>query len=190
MTFSRRGVLTTYARAMLITVGLANSASPQKEATMSTAEKNIQVMLQIFQAIEHRDPNHVDLEKQRLLFQPDVELHWPSSLPYGGVARGLTRTGPNWEDTWNPLQPTAAERRMNPRIVAASDKEVVILWLQRGLSPKGIRFETEVLGLYELRAGKLARAQMFYFDEVATSRFLAEASTDATRAEPAARTPQ
>ena len=157
---------------------------------MSTTDKNIQAMLQIFQAIEHRDPNNVDAEKQRLLFQPDVEFHWPSSLPYGGVARGLARTGPNWSDTWNPLQPTATERQMNPRVVAANDTEVVILWHQRGLSPKGTRLDTEVLGLYRLRDGKLARAQMFYFDEVATSRFLAEANSGIANAEPAARTHQ
>ena len=31
----------------------------------------------------------------------------------------------------------------------------------------------EVIGLYQLRDFKLARAQMFYFDEAAAARFLA-----------------
>jgi hypothetical protein len=31
-----------------------------------------------------------------------------------------------------------------------------------------------VLGLYQLREGKLARAQMFYFDTAATLSFLAK----------------
>jgi hypothetical protein len=33
----------------------------------------------------------------------------------------------------------------------------------------------QVLGLYQLRDGKLARAQMFYFDPAGAARFLAEA---------------
>jgi len=176
MTVVTKWISVACALAILTNMGLTNHipnvADSSKETRMSTAEKNIQVMMQIFEAVEHRDPNHVDVEKQRLLFQPDVEFHWPSSLPYGGVARGLIHTGPSWSDTWNPLQPTCTERRMNPRVVAANDHEVVILWHQRGLSPKGTRFDTEVLGLYELRDAKLARAQMFYFDEEATNRFL------------------
>jgi len=176
MTVVTKGIFVACALAILTNMGLTNHipnvADSSKETRMSTAEKNVQVMMQIFEAVEHRDPNHVDVEKQRLLFQPDVEFHWPSSLPYGGVTRGLIHPGPNWSDTWNPLQPTCAERRMNPRVVAANDHEVVVLWHQRGLSPKGTRFDTEVLGLYELRDAKLARAQMFYFDEEATNRFL------------------
>ena len=64
---------------------------------------------------------------------------------------------------------------MDPRVVASSDDEVVILWRQRGISPAGDRFEGEVLGLYRLREGKLARAQMFYFDTQAAVSFLAKA---------------
>jgi ketosteroid isomerase-like protein len=64
---------------------------------------------------------------------------------------------------------------MSPRVVAASDHEVVVLWRQRGISPDGERFDGEVLGLYEVRQGKLARAQMFYFDTVEASEFLESA---------------
>jgi len=48
------------------------------------AKTNVDVMLEIFSAIERRD-------SQRLLelFHPDVKLHWPPSLPYGGTSRGL-----------------------------------------------------------------------------------------------------
>jgi ketosteroid isomerase-like protein len=76
------------------------------------------------------------------------------------------------------LQPTAAERRMDPRVVAANDAsgEVVVLWRQRGRSPAGERFDGEVLGLYQVRDGRLARAQMFYFDTVALAEFLANAT--------------
>jgi len=139
---------------------------------MSTNKKNVEVMLEIFNAIEHRDP-----QVRLALFHPDVEFHWPPSLPYGGASTGLEIEGPTWIDTWNSLQPTAAERRMDPRVVAASDEEVVVLWRQRGVTPVGDRIDTPVLGLYQLRDRKLARAQMFYFDTAGVLSFLAKAMT-------------
>ena len=65
---------------------------------------------------------------------------------------------------------------MDPRVVAANEDEVV-LWRQRGVSPSGERFEGEVLGLYQICEGKLARAQMFYFDTVAVVNFLKKATS-------------
>jgi ketosteroid isomerase-like protein len=129
-----------------------------------SAEENKNLLLSVFSAIEQRND-------QRFfeLLHPDFKIHWPPSLPYGA---GKGRT---WSDTWNPLQPTAAERRMDPRVVAANEDEVVVLWRQRGLSPSGDRFDEEVLGLYQVREGKLARAQMFYFDTVAVANFLEKA---------------
>jgi ketosteroid isomerase-like protein len=47
-----------------------------------------------------------------------------------------------------------------------------VLWHQRGLRPAGQRLDIEVLGLYGVRDGKFARAQMFYFDTTAVLRFL------------------
>jgi ketosteroid isomerase-like protein len=69
---------------------------------------------------------------------------------------------------------------MDPRVVAVSEEEVVILWQQRGVSPAGDRFDGPVLGLYQVREGKLARAQMFYFDTAALVSFLANAKGQAT----------
>jgi uncharacterized protein len=140
---------------------------------MSTSE-NVQVMLEIFSAIERRDAQRV-FE----LCQPDVEFHWPPSLPYGGASPGSA-----WADTWVPLQPTEAERRMDPRVVAASPEEVVVLWQQRGVSPTGDRFDGPVVGLYRVREGKLARAQMFYFDTPALIVFLDRAARTSGKASP------
>jgi len=140
-----------------------------KEPIMDRKEKNVEVMLKIFSAIERRDSQGA-LE----FFHHDIEFHWPPSLPYGGTSRGLKVNGPTWIATWDPLQPTEAERRMDPRVVAAGEEEVVILWRQRGVSPAGDRIDTPVLGLYQLREGKLARAQMFYFDSAAALSFLAK----------------
>jgi uncharacterized protein len=138
---------------------------------MSSSEKNVEVMLEIFHAIEYRDP-HPNLQPFQILFHPDVEFHWPPSLPYGGTFSGLQIDGPTWSNTWDRLQPNASERRMDPRVVAASDEEVVVLWRQRGKNPAGDRIDTPVLGLYQLRDGKLARAQMFYFDTATVRGFL------------------
>jgi ketosteroid isomerase-like protein len=138
-------------------------------------KENIKVMWDIFSAIERRDA-----QRFRELVHPEVEMHWPSSLPYGGTARGLQPAEPTWSTTWLPLQPSAAEQRMDPRVVAASDDAVVVLWRQRGVTPAGDRCDEEVLGLYHVRGGQLARAQMFYFDTAVVVRFLAQAKGQAT----------
>jgi len=141
-----------------------------REAIVSTRD-NVEVVLESFRAVERRDE-----ERQRELFHPQAEFHWPPSLPYGRPS-GEVEPGQRstWESVWAPLQPTEAERSMDPRVVAASDDEVVVLWQQRGVDPAGNRFHCPVLGLYLVRDRKLARAQMFYFDTTATANFLTSA---------------
>jgi ketosteroid isomerase-like protein len=148
-----------------------------------TVRENVAVMLEVFKAVERRDQGRF-----LALCHPDVELHWPPSLPYGGSIRGIEamrEQAPEetWSGTWTPLQPTEAERRLDPRVVAASADEVVVLWRQRGADSAGTRFDGEVLALYRMREGKLARAQMFYFDTVAAASFLADAARQTTVAE-------
>ena len=142
---------------------------------MNIREKNAAVVLKIITALESRDPQRPDPQSVADLFQPDVEFYWPISLPYGGASPGVKTDASTWLGTWSPLQPTEIERKMDPRVVAASDEEVVVLWRQRGVSARGNRFEGEVLGLYQIRNSKLARAQMFYFDTAAVVDFLAQA---------------
>jgi uncharacterized protein len=152
-----------------------NVAVSTKEPLMSRTEPaNMRAILEIFSAIERRD-----LQRLLELCHADVEFHWPPFLPYGGTSRGLKTEPPSWGHTWIPRQPTDAERTMDPRIVAASSDDVVVLWRQRGISPGGDRLDSPVLGLYEIRDGKLARAQMFYFDPTAVADFLATAESRA-----------
>jgi NAD(P)H dehydrogenase (quinone) len=142
------------------------------------AVASAQLVLAAFRAVEQRD-------HQRLLelYHPEVEFHWPASLPYGGSFRGADeRAGPGWQEVWEPLQPTPNERALSPRLVAATPDEVVVLWRQRGVTSAGARFDGEVLGLYQIRDGKFARAQMFYFDTAAALRFLDEAGVTAAPA--------
>jgi ketosteroid isomerase-like protein len=147
----------------------------RKEIGMSASE-SVAIVLEAFKAVEERDD-----ERLLELYHPERELHWPPSLPFGGSSRAgvKDRPGPGWGEVWERFQPTEAEQRVDPRVVAATEKEVVVLWHQRAVSPSGERFDGEVLGLYEVRDGKLARAQMFYFDAIAVQRFLAGAEADA-----------
>ena len=140
-------------------------------ATVSNPS-SVDVVLAAFDAVERRD----DARFAEVCHQ-DAEFHWPPSLPYGGTVRGVAGAdqGRGWSGAWDPVQPTETQRRLDPRVVAATEEEVVVLWWQRGLDPGGDRFEGEVLGLYRVRQGKLVRAQMFYFDPVAASAFLAVA---------------
>jgi len=147
---------------------------------------NAEVVLAVIRAVEERDADAL-FE----LYHADVELHDAPSLPYTYTARGKTamreqlETAPEetWLGTWGPLQPTEDERRMDPRVVATAGDEVVVLYTTRAVAPDGERFESPVLGLYEVREGKLARAQMFHYDTAAILAFLERAgSPEATAA--------
>lgn len=140
-------------------------------------DTSVAVVERAFVAVMARD--HAAQEE---IFHPDLDLLWPPSLS------SSSRTGerrPTWEETWDPLQPTAAERDMSPRVVAANeDGEVVVLWRQRGVRDDGARIECPVLGLYRVEDGRLVRGQMFYFDTVAVLDFLRGAGVDAAAGPP------
>jgi len=137
---------------------------------LSKEQENSKAILAIFRAIEERDDRQF-----RALLLPDFEIHWPRSLPYGGTFRGVEPQPRGWGATWQPLQPTEAERKMDPQVIAAHGDDVVVLWHQRGRSGDGESIDEEVLGLYSFREEKLARAQMFYFDTVPVADFLRRA---------------
>jgi uncharacterized protein len=137
------------------------------------ASASVAVVVEMFEAVERRDTKRgVEISHENL------ELHWPPSLPYGGSIYWLRASAehrPSWSETWDPFQ-GEAERSLSPRVVAASEQEVVVLWRQRGRDAVGAVLDMPVLGLYEVREGKFARAQMFYFDTVGVVEFLARAN--------------
>jgi ketosteroid isomerase-like protein len=148
---------------------------PREEDELScehpaSARDVVRIVLDAISAVERRDSVRL-----RELYHPEVEFHWPPSLPYGGSFRGGDRDSktPRWDEVWDPYQPTEAERRMDPRVIAASEREAVVLWRQRGVNARGARFDGPVLGVYEVRDGAFARAQMFHFDTKAVAEFLA-----------------
>ena len=153
---------------------------------LTTGTPSVDTVMAVFTAVEQRDDDAL-----ARVCRPDVEFCWPSSLPYGGSVRGLVPRGEGWAAYWDRLQPTADLRRLQPRVVAAAGQEVVVLWRQRGLTPAGESLDSEVLGLYRVREGKLARGQMFYFDPASVCTFLAGASRAArARAVPAGEPPR
>ena len=142
-------------------------------------DTNAEVVMEVFEAIEKRNA-----ERLFELFHEDVEFHEAPSLPYGGLKRGKEdlqqrlETAPEttWLGTWDVLQPTDEERRMDARVISSDDGEVVISYRQRAVGPDGERFDNPVVGVYEVRDGKFARAQMFHFDTAATVGFLERAA--------------
>lgn len=138
-------------------------------------DENVAVVLGIFRAVEERDR-----EALLALYHDEIEFHDAESLPYGGVFRGKrqarerleSRTEETWLGTWGPLQPSPAERRMDPRIVSSNDGEVVVAYHLRAVSATGERIDHPVVALYQVRDGKFARAQMFHFDTLALAGFL------------------
>ena len=97
---------------------MSNSGKKERDRVV---EENVRVVLDVFSAIERRDERRF-----RELIRTDLVIHWPPSLPYGGISSNLKREGSTWSETWAPLQPTEAERKMDPRVAAASEKEVVV----------------------------------------------------------------
>jgi ketosteroid isomerase-like protein len=136
------------------------------------------VVLRVIRAVEERDA-----ETLFELYHEDVEFHEAPSLPYGGVVAGLpsleeqlaTAPEDTWLGTWGPLQPNEEERRFDPRVIAEADGEVVVLYRMRAVAPDGERFDSPVIGLYEVRDGKFARAQMFHYDTHAIVEFVERA---------------
>ena len=139
--------------------------------------ESVNVVLEIFRAIGERDIFWL-LE----LCHSDVEFR-PPALPYGGSFRGDSKTSqPSWAEVWHPLQQTEDERRIDPRVIAATEDEVVVLWHQRGLSPSGERFDGKVLALCGVRDSKFSSVEMFYFDTAAVLRFLDDAEASEPKA--------
>jgi uncharacterized protein len=152
---------------------------PNLDTSEREMQSNVKVVLALFRAVEERDR-----ETLFELCHDDVEFHDAASLPYGGTVRGKAEirarleaaSETTWLGTWGPLQPTKAERSMDPRVIAAEGDQVAVLYTQRALSPGGERFTAPVVGLYEVRDGKFARAQMFHFDTAALLAFLDRAA--------------
>ena len=92
-------------------------------------DSKAQVVLDVIQAVQDRDAAALGR-----LYHDELEFHEASSLPYGGTLKGKnvlleqleSEPEKTWLGTWGPLQPTEAERRFDPRVVAVNGDEVVV----------------------------------------------------------------
>ena len=132
------------------------------------------VVLDAIRAVERRDRATL-----MALYHPDVTFGWPAGLPYGGWHHGrdVMAMSEQFAQVWDPLQPTEAERQMDPRVVASVKDTVVVEYQWRGCDAGGRRFETPTLARYEVRDGLLAVAQMYHFDMPGLLEFLSQAET-------------
>ena len=116
---------------------------------MQFPRTNEEVILDLLSAIEERDE-----ERIHGIISPETEFHWPPSLPYSDSSRGLGGSGAaTWRDCWLPVQPTAAERSMDCRIIASRGDDVVALYHQRGRDRQGNVIDDEVIGMYNVADG-------------------------------------
>jgi ketosteroid isomerase-like protein len=64
-----------------------------------SVDETVAIVLEAFRAVEQRDDRRLNE-----LYHPEVEFHWPGSLPFGGSSRGPARDRPSrsWSEVWDP----------------------------------------------------------------------------------------
>jgi uncharacterized protein len=133
------------------------------------SQENVETVRSLFWGVEKRD-----LGAYIAAGHPEVVIREPGSLPYGGEYRGLEgmrRHAAGWMRTWAALQP-GDERNSDAAFIDAGD-HVVARWRLRARAPAGDgMLDMPMVGIYELRDGKLVGAQMFYSDTAEVLRFL------------------
>ena len=129
------------------------------------------VIRDLFDAVERRDGRAM-----LAAYAPDVEIHEPAGLPYGGVYTGhdgARRHAEAYLATWGPHQPEPLP--LDLEIVGAEAEHVTARWRQRAVSERAGALDLPALSVYRLRDGLIVRSQMFQ-DTAEVARFLAAAS--------------
>jgi ketosteroid isomerase-like protein len=133
---------------------------------MST--ENVETVRRLFRAVEERN-----LAAALEAYDPEIVIHEADSLPYGGDHRGLKgakRHAYGFWRTWNFLQ-SPQEKKLGATFLDAGDR-VVALFRHKAHAADGKRVDLPVVGVYEVRGGKVVEARMFHFDTVEISEFL------------------
>ena len=137
---------------------------------MST--ENVETVRRLYRAVEERDPAGI-LDS----YDPHIVIHEADSLPYGGDHRGLQgakRHAHGFWRTWRFLQ-SSEETKLGATFLDGGDR-VVALFRHRAHSADGKKVDLPVVGVYEVRGGRVVEARMFHFDTVEISEFLKRAS--------------
>ena len=132
------------------------------------SQGNVDAARRLFSSVEKRD-----LAGVLAAYDPDVAIHEPESLPYGGVYHGLKgakQHAAGYALTWGDFQ-TSGEQVTDAVFLDAGD-HVVVLWRQRGLSASsGKKLDLPAVSVYEMLAGKIIESRM-YQDTSAILQFL------------------
>jgi hypothetical protein len=126
-------------------------------------------VLPAIRAVEQRDR-----EALFALYNPRVTFEWPPGLPYSGRFRGteVMEMSERYASVWDPLQPTADERRTDPQVVAEGGNYVVVEYLLRARDREDGRFETRTLARYRVLHERLTAAAMFDWNHAGLLAFL------------------
>lgn len=146
--------------------------------TQATTQEPADVVMAVLRCVEERDVGRL-----AELYHPDVEFHWPPGLPYSGVHRGAAVAGMSaaFAAVWVPLQPEAADRRLDAHVVAADGDTVVAQYTWKGRDRRGRTFATDTLARYSVVDGKLARARMYHFDLAGLVEFVERSRAEVSR---------
>ena len=134
------------------------------------SNEDVAIMKEIFDAVEKRRYSAM-VE----YYHPHVEIYEPESLPYGGHYKGYpgaTRHAVGWSTVWDPLQPSAEDRRLAPELFDAGDCIIARYRITARKPDDGERLEVPVFAVYRLEDGRLRELRMFYWDTEAINRFL------------------
>ena len=151
------------------TLKLSNPAASRRNGLSA---ENVETVRRLFQAVEKRDLAGI-LEA----YDPDIVIHEADSLPYGGDhcgLKGAKRHAHGFWRTWRFLQ-SPDEVQLGAAFLDGGDR-VVALFRHRAHSADGKKVDLPVVGVYEVRGGRVIEARMFHFDTVEISEFLKRAS--------------
>jgi ketosteroid isomerase-like protein len=152
--------------------GALELLDPAASRRNELSTENMETVRRLFQAVEERD-----LAGVLDAYDPEIVIHEADSLPYGGNHRGLQgakRHAYGFWRTWRFLQ-SPEEMKLRATFLKGGDR-VVALFRHRAHSADGEKVDLPVVGVYEVRGGRVVEARMFHFDTAEISRFLERAS--------------
>lgn len=133
----------------------------------------VDVVRRLFKAVEERD-----LEAYLDCYDERIEIHEAESLPYGGVYRGpdgVVEHATAWGQAWDSLQ-TPEEHQLDATFFEGESETVAAVFRHRAVDRnRGERLDSPVVGIYDVRGGKIVRSQMFHADSAILAGFLQNA---------------
>ena len=129
--------------------------SPIVEELRGEAERNAQIVRNLFEAVQRRDRDGV-----LSAYDPGIAIHEAPNLPYGGDYRGHQggfEHEMGYRAAWDAVQ-SDAERALDAEILA---DRVVVLWTQKGRTPSTREsFSTHVVSVYRPRDAHIVDSRM------------------------------